>query len=155
MRCGFRAIGFRLPAMIRKIILVNSVIVVLLAAFALEFPETTVYVWFIFPMKAVYMALLLGAAELAASFRPGQSAVANLAHLGGMATGYVYLRWYPAIVEKFESLIPQRQEQPRPARTRADSEIDIILDKISRKGINSLDEAEKRVMDRYSKWVKK
>ncbi|MFA5160705.1 MAG: rhomboid family intramembrane serine protease [Elusimicrobiales bacterium] len=130
----------------------SGVVFGLLAAFALEFPEMPVYAWFVFPMKAVHMALLLGAAELAMCFNPQKSAAANLAHLGGMVAGYIYLRWHPAIAGKLALL--RGPETVRRVKTE-DSDIDRILDKISSRGEESLTENEKRRMERYSKWLKR
>ncbi|MDD2773146.1 MAG: rhomboid family intramembrane serine protease [Elusimicrobiales bacterium] len=127
----------------------------LIAAFALTFPESTVYFYFVFPMKAKYMAVIIGAIELAASFNPHRGAIANLAHLGGMITGYLYLRWYPVMLEKLSGAMPDRREPaPKPA-PRPASRMDALLDKISKRGVNSLNESEKEEMERYSKWLKK
>ena len=63
----------------------------LLLAFGMLFPEQEILVAFIFPMKAKYMVMLFGGIAFVFSFQRG-STVSNLAHLGGMIFGYVYLR---------------------------------------------------------------
>jgi membrane associated rhomboid family serine protease len=130
----------------------SGVVFGLLAAFAFEFPESTVYMYFVFPMKSKHMVLLLAVLELAASFNPQQSAIANFAHLGGMITGYFYLSW-----QERRAAQPYNEEpgETPPKVKKRGSDIDRILDKISRYGINSLSENEKEVMERYSKWMKK
>ena len=62
----------------------------LLLAFGLLYPNTPV-VFFIFPMKAKYMVMIFGAVAFLGALHPG-SGVSDIAHLGGMAFGYMYLR---------------------------------------------------------------
>ena len=47
---------------------------------------------FLFPIKAKYMVMIYAAIELWMSMSSGNSGVSNIAHLGGMAVGYVYLK---------------------------------------------------------------
>ncbi len=65
----------------------------LLAAFGYLFPNTTVYVQFLFPLKAKYFVLIYAGIELFSgiSQRPGDN-VAHFAHLGGALIGIVLLR---------------------------------------------------------------
>ena len=46
---------------------------------------------FLFPIKAKYMVMIYAAIELWMSFGPN-TGVSSIAHLGGMAVGYVYLK---------------------------------------------------------------
>jgi len=66
----------------------------LLLAFGVLYPNQTVLMNFLFPIKAKYMVMIYGAIELWSSFGVN-SGVSNIAHLGGMAFGYAYLklRW--------------------------------------------------------------
>lgn len=63
----------------------------LLMAFGVLFPNQTVLMGFLFPIKAKYMVMIYGAIELLLAFSVNDG-VSNIAHLGGMAFGYVYLR---------------------------------------------------------------
>jgi len=63
-----------------------------LVAFAVLYPNQTVLMNFLFPIKAKYMVMIYAAIELLLTMRPGQSGVSTIAHLGGMAFGYVYLK---------------------------------------------------------------
>ncbi len=65
----------------------------LLAAFGYLFPNTTVYVQFLLPIKAKYFVLIYAAIELFSgiSQRPGDN-VAHFAHLGGALIGIILLR---------------------------------------------------------------
>ena len=62
----------------------------LLLAFGMLYPDAQV-IFFIFPMKAKYMVMIFGAVAFLGALRPG-SGVSDIAHLGGMAFGYAYLR---------------------------------------------------------------
>ncbi len=63
----------------------------LLLAFGMLFPDQTVLIGFLFPIKAKYMVMIFGAIAFLASFQPG-STVSNLAHLGGMIFGFIYIK---------------------------------------------------------------
>lgn len=66
----------------------------ILAAYALFFPDRYVYLYFLFPIKMKYLALILGAFEFLSAY--SQDGIAHVAHLGGMVVGFFYLRYkYP------------------------------------------------------------
>jgi membrane associated rhomboid family serine protease len=62
-----------------------------LLAFGVCYPEQTVLMNFLFPIKAKYMVMIYGAIALYGSMGVN-SGVSNIAHLGGMAVGFVYLK---------------------------------------------------------------
>ncbi|MBI4876459.1 MAG: rhomboid family intramembrane serine protease [Acidobacteria bacterium] len=64
----------------------------LLLAYGLLFPDRTVLFSFLFPMKAKYFVMILGAIAFLSSLGSGNSNVSNVAHLGGMIFGYIYLK---------------------------------------------------------------
>jgi len=66
-----------------------------LAGYALFFPNSTVYLNFILPIKAKYMVLIFALMELFATVQyagGGRSGIASIAHISGMAIAYFYLR---------------------------------------------------------------
>lgn len=63
----------------------------LLLAFGMMFPNQTVLMSFLFPIKAKYMVMIFGVIAFMSSFQTG-STVSNLAHLGGMIFGFVYMK---------------------------------------------------------------
>lgn len=70
----------------------------LLVAYGMLFGERMIYFMMLFPMKAMYFTMIIGLVELVTLLDSGMgSQVANLAHLGGLAVGYIYLmvlaRW--------------------------------------------------------------
>jgi membrane associated rhomboid family serine protease len=69
----------------------SGAIMGLLLAFGVMYPNQTVLMNFLFPIKAKYMVMIYAAIELWMSFGPN-TGVSSIAHLGGMAVGYVYLK---------------------------------------------------------------
>lgn len=66
----------------------------ILLAYGLIYPNRIVYFYFLFPIKMKYFVMIIGAIALYSSLTAGQSGIAHLAHLGGMAFGYIYLRGF-------------------------------------------------------------
>lgn len=65
----------------------------ILLAFGMLFPNTLIYIYFFFPMKAKYLVILYGLFELYSGMasNPGDN-VAHFAHLGGMLVGFILLK---------------------------------------------------------------
>ncbi len=65
----------------------------LLLAFGILFGDRVIHFMFLFPMKAKFFILLIGAIEVVMLLNQGIGAgkVANLAHLGGLLAGFLYL----------------------------------------------------------------
>lgn len=62
-----------------------------LLAYALYFPNRPILMFFLFPVPAKYFVMILGALQLLLA-SGGGGGVAYTAHLGGIATGYLYLK---------------------------------------------------------------
>ena len=63
----------------------------LLLAFGVLYPDQLVLMNFLFPIKAKYMVMIYAAIELWMSTGVN-TGVSNIAHLGGMVVGFVYLK---------------------------------------------------------------
>lgn len=66
----------------------------LMVAYGILFGDRTMYFMMLFPMKARYFVMVLGAIELANLLTSGVNGgeVAYLAHLGGLIVGFVFLK---------------------------------------------------------------
>ncbi len=65
----------------------------ILLAFGITFPRTKLIIFpLLIPLDAKYAVWIFGILELLYTFEGGGN-VAHLAHLGGLAVGYIYLRW--------------------------------------------------------------
>ncbi len=63
----------------------------LLLAFGMLFPDATVLFSFLFPIKAKYMVMIVGAITFLSSLQVN-SGVSHIAHLGGMLVGFLLIR---------------------------------------------------------------
>ena len=153
----------------------SGAVYAVLVAFAMMFPDRYIFIYFLLPIKAKYLIILLIAFGI---FSVGaESAVANLAHLGGAAAGFVYViylsRHYPfqGAVERLGWWMNSRRsrqkeepyhevvdakvfdinERPKTEQELNQMKIDEILDKISRGGYQSLTEEEKKILFEASK----
>ena len=64
----------------------------LLLAFGMMFPDATVLFSFLFPIKAKYFVMIIGAISFMMTFGSTGDGVSHVAHLGGMIWGYLYLK---------------------------------------------------------------
>jgi len=65
----------------------------LLLGFGMLFPNSIIYLYFAFPIKAKYFVIGYGALELIMGFGSNDN-VAHFAHLGGMLFGYFLIRYW-------------------------------------------------------------
>lgn len=65
----------------------------ILLAFGMLFPNTEIYIWLLFPMKAKYFVMIYGAIELWSGFAANDN-VAHFAHLGGMLFGFFIIKYW-------------------------------------------------------------
>lgn len=72
----------------------SGAIMGILLAYGLKWPNRTVLLWFIIPIKMKYLVILSLIIEfLGAMETSGSSGIAHLAHLGGMVVGFLYLNF--------------------------------------------------------------
>lgn len=139
-------------------------------AFAMLWPDAGIYIFPIpTPIKARVLVLGLIALDLLlARLTPGDN-IAHLAHLGGAAAGFLYVRFQhlgpiepeepvrraePAMMAQTGAGAPERSAPVRRPTRPADgveAEIDRVLDKISAQGLASLTASERRFLDEVSK----
>ena len=188
----------------------------IMLAFAMAWPNQTVYIWALFPVKVKWMVGFLVALSFASAVGPNRDGVAHLAHLGGAVAGFLMVKsgwlpvhgggsgrgdWGPGAGgagvwgarskrrrgrgwrQRIRTLgrtpsgpklwkggdterrAPRPLRDPREAaamrvieehmaeeRAREELDrVDVLLDKISARGINSLTEEERALLDRVSR----
>ena len=64
----------------------------ILLAYGLLFPDRQILIWFVIPIKAKWLVLIMGVLEFANSLSLPGSNISHIAHLGGMLFGFLYLR---------------------------------------------------------------
>ena len=129
----------------------------LIIAFALAFPDRELLLYFFIRIKAKHFAVLIGLLELISLFALPNAGIARFAHLGGLVVGYFYLkwekysypmrRWYLSGRRRLEDSA-QRREEMREQKKK--SEVDRILDKIGREGLDSLSDRERDFLKKQS-----
>jgi len=65
----------------------------ILLAFGMLFPNMTIYLYMLFPIKAKYFVIIFGCLELFLGIRGGSN-IAHFAHLGGMLFGLILILWW-------------------------------------------------------------
>ncbi|NQT97488.1 MAG: rhomboid family intramembrane serine protease [Candidatus Marinimicrobia bacterium] len=121
----------------------------ILLAFGLMFPNRTVYIYFLFPVKVKWLVIFLGAMAFVSSLGPGSN-ISHLTHLSGMIIGYIYMKsdWQIkkmrfSVHKKITEFKTQSQERKSEKKSQYKSEIDQLLDKINRVGYDGLTEEER------------
>jgi hypothetical protein len=133
----------------------------LIVAFAMLFPDAVLYMYFLIPLKAWQAAILFAFIEFFAGLEGGGMGIGRFAHLGGMLTGYLYLRLSGGFTIQFHNLLRSFKPKPRPrvelheVTDELVDRVDHILDKVLKEGVNNLTPEEKRIMDRYASTKKR
>lgn len=70
----------------------SGAILGLIMAYGLLFPDRQILFFFVIPMKVRHLVWIMGLLAFYYSITDTNSGVSNVAHLGGMLVGYVYLR---------------------------------------------------------------
>ncbi|MBU1086559.1 MAG: rhomboid family intramembrane serine protease [Candidatus Omnitrophica bacterium] len=131
----------------------------LLVAFAIMFPESVILLFFIFPMKMRYAAMVLAGINLLGALSNPGSGVAYIAHLGGGLFGYLYFKNEAIrfVLSRFsisrwqESIKQKKQVKQKQEIVDINRRVDEILDKISMHGIDSLSKKEREILEKKSK----
>jgi membrane associated rhomboid family serine protease len=63
----------------------------ILLAYGMLFPNRIIY-WIIFPIRAKWFVMIMGGLAFYSSLAANGSGIANIAHLGGMLFGFLYLK---------------------------------------------------------------
>lgn len=151
----------------------------LILAFAWYWPDAPIYVFpFPVPIAAKWLVTFAVGISLVLAMPPfyGSDGVAHLAHLGGVAAGFLYLKAQDWRLQRAERHLrrvsepsvvvtpaprgaerggstPQPKRRPAPD-DRGHAEIDRVLDKISASGIESLTAAERRFLTEMSRHLR-
>jgi membrane associated rhomboid family serine protease len=151
----------------------------ILLAFGLMFPDRLIFFYFLIPIKAKYFVIIYLVLEILAV--GSSDMVAHLAHLGGALTGYIFIlvdekrlpfQWLfdsaarnrrrsreaffnPKVNNQVQDADYYNIETGKKINKDSDritqENIDIILDKISKSGYQSLTEEEKHILFEASK----
>ena len=126
----------------------------ILIAGAFLAPKATVLVFFILPMKLATMAYLLVAYSVITMFIHGSNAGGETAHWGGALAGWYFIR-NPHHLNGFFDFLGKADPTSKHFALRdkgaSQKDVDRILDKIHKKGLQSLTSKEKKILHKASR----
>ncbi len=139
----------------------SGAILGVIVAFGLTFPDEIVFFNLFIPMKAKWLVAIYAVLNILG----GERGVSYTTHLGGMFAGLIAWRWeeprasrgrfHPAWkdrVRQWWQHRDRRRNEVRAKRVVRDREqIDAILEKINREGMESLTDKERRILDEASR----
>ena len=75
----------------------------ILLAYGSLFPNRTIYLYFLIPIKAKYFVIMFGILELLATWSYTGDGISHFAHLGGIAFGLIYIHknWLWKVLARF------------------------------------------------------
>ncbi len=129
-----------------------------LLAYGLTYPNRTVYLYFMFPVKVKYLVAFLVIMAFLASFKSGSS-VSHMTHLSGIIIGWLYLRGtkrtgHPGIGRQISLMVDEFKTRRELLDLQAEDDlrkqVDVLLDKISMSGYGSLTDEEQDVLYKAS-----
>ncbi len=170
---GGAAVSFVLTqfrAVLTPVVGASAAVYGVMLAFAWAWPDQPIYVFPLpVPIAAKWLVTFAVAISFVLALLPANDGVAHLAHLGGFATGFLYLKagdWRLSHAERrlrraaepsvlvHPGRAARGSDAPKPRRLERDpaqTEIDRVLDKISARGIDSLTPAERRFLAEMSR----
>jgi len=130
-------------------------------AFARFWPTAQILFFFILPLEARFAVIIMACMALYSGAHGSQSGVADFAHLGGFAGGYLYLKWLERRegIRKFRSkvvapvskdiLLNWKRVDPKKVHEVNRDEVNRILDKINAKGLGGLTPEERLFLSNF------
>lgn len=172
--CGLGGVALSFLFVSNQIVGASAALYGLMLAFAMTWPNAPIYIWGVFPVKAKWMLGALFVLSLWQATVGPSGGIAHLAHLGGIITGFLYLKsdWRPESIKKGRkrgirvrrmAIVPKEAPPQDPPQAQPPSgewseaedpvldEVDRILDKISAEGMSSLTSGERKVLDEVSR----
>lgn len=149
----------------------------LLLAFGMMFPDSRIYLYFLFPIKAKWFVIGYAVLELIMGIG-GADNVAHFAHLGGMLFGLILILYWKkhgvngpnfdlnkwkgwfwrfknrkkyTPYEEIKDEVPRSDEDYNFQKRQKERDIDAILDKVAKSGYESLTKEEKEFLFKNSK----
>jgi rhomboid family protein len=157
-------------AILTPVVGASAAVYGVMLAFAWAWPDQPIYVFPLpEPIAAKWLVTFAVAISFVLALLPANDGVAHLAHLGGFATGFLYLKAAAWRLSRAEHRVRRAAEPsvlvhpgraarasdaPKPRRIEREptqTEIDRVLDKISARGIDSLTPAERRFLTEMSR----
>ena len=133
----------------------------ILLAYGLSFPNRTVYLYGLIPIKSIWFVIAIGILAFFSSFQQ-MTQISHLTHISGMAIGYIFLKrrwrlndiWFKIRKKTLEYRI-QIEDVKQSKEKALEKDIDYILDKIQKVGFKGLSDQEQNNLYNASKTLSK
>ena len=133
----------------------------ILLAYGLSFPNRTVYLYGLIPIKSIWFVLAIGILAFFSSFQQ-MTQISHLTHISGMAIGYIFLKrrwrlndiWFKIRKKTLEYRI-QIEDVKQSKEKSLEKDIDYILDKMQKVGFKGLSDQEQNNLYNASKTLSK
>lgn len=133
----------------------------ILLAYGLSFPNRTVYLYGLIPIKSIWFVIAIGILAFFSSFQQ-MTQISHLTHISGMAIGYIFLKrrwrlndiWFKIRKKTLEYRI-QIEDVKQSKEKALEKDIDYILDKIQKVGFKGLSDQEQNNLYSASKTLSK
>ena len=173
--CGLGGVALSYLFLPASVVGASAAVYGVMLAFAMNWPDSPIYVWGIFPVKAKWLVAFLFVVSLVSALTDSAGGgVAHFAHLGGLAAAFLYLKsdWRPTKVvsglgkkssaaRRRLAIVPREEREARrdeKKRGRSMEEekalydqVDAVLDKISAEGMSALSPEELKLLDQMSR----
>jgi len=153
---GLIWIVFNLTQPFSVLIGASGAIYGILLAYGMMFPNRTVYLYFLVPIKVKWFVIFLGVIAFISSFN-NYSNISHVTHLSGMVIGFIYLRYYRrwkdmkfSIHKQFEEFRISRTTRKKQQQMKRQQKVDSLLDKINERGYENLTKEEKDILYKAS-----
>jgi len=148
---------FNIPQPYSVLIGASGAVYGILLAYGMMFPNRTVYLYFLVPIKVKWFVIFLGVIAFISSFN-SYSNISHITHLSGMMIGYIYIRYYRrwkdlkfSVYKQFEEFRISHRTQKNKQKMKLQYKVDHLLDKINQVGFDNLTEDEKTFLYKSSK----
>lgn len=121
------------------------------------FPERTLLLFFIIPLKMKYAIWVLIALDIMMS--QTNDSIAHFTHLGGVLAGFIFMNLFNSPVPFWEKWFQPKGKKQRSQNNSSekvlegevgyldqDKQMDTILSKVNKEGVNSLTESERQYL---------
>jgi hypothetical protein len=145
------------PNSITPVIGASGAVLAVLIAFAVLWPNRTVLLYFLIPIKVKYLMIFIVGMDLIVVLAGASDGVAHWTHLGGAMFGFLYMRGagVTGFIHRRLGRVKSHRKDKKVEKEREEAdklmdEVDRILDKINEVGMNNLTEKERKILERAS-----
>ncbi len=128
----------------------------LLTIYGILFPNNKILLFMVVPVNARVLVILYAIFTFGSALVGSQDSIAHWSHLGGILAAFIYFKLWlktaePSKTKKKETVV--HYYEPRKSRQEVaqdSADVDAVLKKISREGMDSLSDGEYKILEKAS-----